>query len=277
MLLSGNGIATAERAPTKRSGPTRLVPGGDSASHAGEEDTGTPKQRSVPISLLDIGLALVLLVVCAPVIGVLILLVRCTSRGPVIYAQTRVGLRGRSFRIYKIRSMPHNVEATSGPVWATLNDRRSTWIGTWLRRYHLDELPQLINVLRGDMSLVGPRPERPEFTQRLAVQIPGFLERLDVRPGVTGLAQINVPADGSLECIHCKTVIDRKYIACRSPWLDMRIIVATAFLPFGKWSAAPRRWLGVYEREESPPLEPTREPAFETPVVTPLPQARLSK
>src|SRR5205814_291249 len=115
-------------------------------------------------------------------------LVRITSRGPAFYTQTRLGLRGRTFTIYKLRSMYEYCENHSGPLWSSKDDPRVTPLGRFIRRTHIDELPQLWNILRGDMSLIGPRPERPEFLPKLETIVPRYRERLRVRPGVTGLA-----------------------------------------------------------------------------------------
>ena len=134
--------------------------------------------------------AAVFLVPALPVIGALFLLVRLTSAGPGIYRQRRVGQHGRTFVMYKLRTMRCNAEAGTGAVWSSAGDPRATRLGRALRYLHLDELPQLVNVLRGEMSLVGPRPERPEFVHHLADRIPGYLDRLAVPPGLTGLAQL---------------------------------------------------------------------------------------
>jgi lipopolysaccharide/colanic/teichoic acid biosynthesis glycosyltransferase len=154
----------------------------------------------------------VLLFFSAPLIGILILLVRCTSRGPGIYSQVRVGKDGLIFTMYKLRSMRCDAEAQTGAVWAGVkHDPRMTYVGYWLRRLHLDELPQLVNVVYGHMSLVGPRPERPEFVELLAEEVPGYLDRLMVKPGITGLAQINLPPDTDLDSVRRKLVLDREY------------------------------------------------------------------
>jgi lipopolysaccharide/colanic/teichoic acid biosynthesis glycosyltransferase len=176
----------------------------------------------------DVALAGVMLVLALPILVVVGLLVKLTSRGPVIYSQTRLGLGGKPFRIYKIRTMAHNCEKHSGPRWATSNDPRITRVGGFLRKTHLDELPQLINVLRGDMSLVGPRPERPEFVPLLEQSIPRYRERLSVRPGVTGLAQVQLAADTDLDSVRRKLVYDLYYIRHMSPWLDLQLILSTA-------------------------------------------------
>ncbi|HEX4611600.1 MAG TPA: sugar transferase [Urbifossiella sp.] len=186
---------------------------------------------------VDFVLALVLVVAAAPFILAAAALTRLTSRGPAFYSQTRVGLNGRVFRIYKIRTMRHNCEAASGAKWATARDPRVTAVGRVLRKTHLDELPQLWNVLKGDMSLVGPRPERPEFVARLARDVDGYLDRLTVRPGVTGLAQVQLAADTDLESVRRKLRYDLHYIGTAGPWLDLRLMLSTAFkmlhLPFG--------------------------------------------
>ena len=186
---------------------------------------------------LDFVAALTLAVLAAPIVAATALLVKLTSRGPALYSQTRVGLNGRIFRIYKLRTMRHNCEAVSGVRWATAGDPRVTAVGRILRRTHLDELPQLWNVLRGDMSLVGPRPERPEFVARLGRDVDRYIERLTVRPGVTGLAQVQLPADTDLESVRLKLCYDLHYIDNAGLWLDLRLIVSTALkmlhIPFG--------------------------------------------
>src|ERR1700687_1886239 len=133
--------------------------------------------------------ALVLFVAAAPVISVSALLVKLTSRGPAFYSQTRLGLGGRLFTIYKIRTMIHNCESLTGPRWSIPGDPRVTRLGRFLRGSHLDELRQLVNVVRADMNLIGPRPERPECLADLQRELPHYTNRLAIRPGVTGLAQ----------------------------------------------------------------------------------------
>lgn len=190
--------------------------------------------------------ALAMLVVAMPVLLVLLILVRLTSRGPGIYRQTRVGLDGRPFQLYKLRSMRVDAEARSGAVWAQLRgDPRVTPFGRFLRTSHLDELPQLLNVVKGEMALVGPRPERPEFTHKLALEIPGYMERHSVRPGITGLAQINLPPDTDLDGVRRKLVYDLNYIRTATFGYDLRICLVTALRVVGIRGKQVRRLLRV--------------------------------
>lgn len=178
--------------------------------------------------LCDRALAFLLLIPAMPLIAIMILLVRATSSGPGIFSQVRVGLNGELFRIYKIRTMRSDAESRCGAVWATNNDSRVTPLGRILRKSHLDELPQLINVVRGEMSLVGPRPERPEFVDVLARRIPRYCDRLLVRPGITGLAQVILPPDCDLNSVRRKLEYDREYIRAATLWTDVRLMVYTA-------------------------------------------------
>ena len=177
--------------------------------------------------IADPFIAALLFVALAPVILLLIVLVRATSRGPAIYKQIRLGRDGRPYLIYKIRTMTHDCERLTGPQWSTARDPRVTAVGRFLRRTHLDELPQIWNVMRGEMGLVGPRPERPEFVAKLEREIPGYRERLRVRPGITGLAQVQLPPDEEIEDVRRKVTCDLCYIQRKSPWLDLRILMAT--------------------------------------------------
>jgi len=177
--------------------------------------------------------ALLLLVVSAPIIFVAGLLVKLTSRGPVFYAQIRLGRRGQPYRMYKIRSMTHDCERLSGARWATQGDPRVTTVGRFLRRSKIDELPQLWNVVRGEMSLVGPRPERPEFVPQLERAIPHYRDRLLVCPGLTGLAQIQLPADTDLASVRRKLAYDLYYVRHKSLLLDVQILLATALYVLG--------------------------------------------
>jgi lipopolysaccharide/colanic/teichoic acid biosynthesis glycosyltransferase len=176
---------------------------------------------------LDRLAAAILLIPGIPLIGLLILLVRLTSRGPGIYRQARLGKDAKVFHILKIRTMHLDAEKKTGPVWATANDPRITRLGRFFRKLHLDELPQLINVMKNEMSLIGPRPERPEIVAALLVDIPDFTDRLAVLPGVTGLAQINLPPDATTDDARRKMVLDMRYIRNAGPWLDARILMST--------------------------------------------------
>jgi len=220
--------------------------------------------------LLDRGLALCLLIPGLPLIAVLVAIVRLTSRGPGIYSQLRVGRNGQVFTMYKLRSMRSDAEAATGPVWSnTCRDPRVTLVGYWLRRLHLDELPQLWNVLRGEMSLVGPRPERPEFVQVLADQIPGYRDRLSVLPGVTGLAQVNLPPDSDLDSVRRKLVLDREYISQRTLFLDLRIIACTALRAVGLRGGRGVQVLGLQRVVHLPPGTISIGGEFQDAAVTP--------
>jgi lipopolysaccharide/colanic/teichoic acid biosynthesis glycosyltransferase len=175
----------------------------------------------------DVFFAAVLLTVAMPIVAVLALLVKLTSRGPSFYTQKRVGKNGRPFTIYKLRTMVNNCESLTGPRWSIPGDPRVTGLGQFLRVTHLDELPQLLNVLGGHMSLIGPRPERPEFLPELIQQYPTYPERLRVRPGVTGLAQVQLPADTDIEGVSHKLAYDLYYVEHASLGLDLRILLGT--------------------------------------------------
>jgi lipopolysaccharide/colanic/teichoic acid biosynthesis glycosyltransferase len=177
----------------------------------------------------DFFAACIFMLVAAPIIAVLAIVIKIASPGPAFYSQTRLGLRGRPFQIWKLRTMFHNCEAVTGPVWSGKNDRRVTPIGRILRDTHLDELPQLWNVLRGEMSLVGPRPERPEIARRIETEVPGFGLRLRVKPGLTGLAQLWLPPDEEIADVSHKLAQDLFYLRYQGPLLDLRILMSTAF------------------------------------------------
>lgn len=175
----------------------------------------------------EFAFAVTLLVIALPVIGALALLVKLTSRGPAFYRQTRVGQYGQHFNIVKLRTMVDKCESLTGPRWCIPGDPRVTRLGQILRATHLDELPQLFNVLRGDMSIIGPRPERPEFLPKLERALPGYRNRLLVRPGVTGLAQVQLPPDTDLESVRRKLRFDLYYVEHMSFALDVRILLCT--------------------------------------------------
>lgn len=170
--------------------------------------------------------ALVLGIILLPFEAIIALLVAVTSSGPVIYKQVRVGEKGKEFMLYKFRTMRVDAEK-DGAQWAVKNDQRTTPIGGILRRSHLDELPQFWNLIRGDISFVGPRPERPEFVKKLAERIPYYEARLFIKPGVTGWAQINHRADLTDEDVAQKLQYDIYYLKNRSPILDSTIILKT--------------------------------------------------
>jgi exopolysaccharide biosynthesis polyprenyl glycosylphosphotransferase len=178
--------------------------------------------RTVDLAFSLVGLAILalLLLPVAP-------LIKLGSAGPVFYRQTRVGRGGRPFRLLKLRTMVADSEP-EGPVWAEPGDPRITPVGRWLRRARIDELPQLVNVVRGEMSIVGPRPERPEFVARLADQIPFYRARHAVRPGLTGWATINQGYAGSTEQALVKLQYDLYYIKHQSVYLDAYIMIRTA-------------------------------------------------
>ena len=167
------------------------------------------------------------LIVTLPLMLIAALAVRLSSKGPILYRQRRVGLDGRLFTLYKFRSMYVDAEARTGAVWAKKDDPRITPFGKWLRKLRLDELPQFWNVVRGDMTIVGPRPERPEFVELLAHQIPYYRQRLAVKPGITGWAQINHKyGDTQLDAM-IKLEYDLYYIKHIAPALDFYIIFHT--------------------------------------------------
>jgi lipopolysaccharide/colanic/teichoic acid biosynthesis glycosyltransferase len=178
--------------------------------------------------VVDIVLGTVLLLLLLPVIGLCVLVIRLSSSGPVFYTQVRVGKDGKLFTMYKLRTMFTDSEHASGAVWASKGDPRVVPACRWMRRSHADELPQLINVIRGDMSLVGPRPERPEIMAELEKVYPEIRRRLAVRPGITGLAQVEHGYDTSIEAFRRKLESDLKYIETRRWSHELRILAATA-------------------------------------------------
>jgi lipopolysaccharide/colanic/teichoic acid biosynthesis glycosyltransferase len=179
--------------------------------------------------VVEWALTAMLLVPVGMLICMLALAVRLTSRGKAFYRQVRVGLDGNDFTMIKLRSMVENSEAGTGAVWSQPGDKRVTKIGRMLRDTHMDELPQLWNVLRGEMSLIGPRPERPQIVSRLEQTIPNYRDRVVVRPGLTGLAQVQLPPDSDDLSVKRKLAYDRYYVEWMSPWLDVRIAISTVF------------------------------------------------
>ena len=149
------------------------------------------------------------------------------DRGPVLYLQERVGRSGRRFDVIKFRTMILDAESQTGPIWAAEHDSRTTRVGGVLRILHLDELPQVINILKGEMSLVGPRPERPELAERISRDVPGFSERVRVRPGVAGLAQVRGTAQTRPRD---KLRYDNLYIETLSPWMDIKLLFLSVWV-----------------------------------------------
>jgi sugar transferase (PEP-CTERM system associated) len=211
--------ATFKRVYTREIRPSHLV----FSSDLGPSKHSIRRQTLYSFPIAAIGLVLTL-----PVMAIVALLIKLTSPGPILHRQVRVGLGNRTFTIMKFRSMYQDAEARTGAVWASLNDPRITPLGRWLRKLRLDELPQLFNVVRGDMSIVGPRPERPEFTKILSDQIPYYQQRHCVKPGITGWAQINYKYGDSIEDTIMKLEYDLYYIKHISLSLDLYIIFNTA-------------------------------------------------
>ena len=196
---------------------------------------------------LDVTLSLAALIATFPINLLIALAIRLDSRGPIYYAQERVGLNrrrreqdydgverrkvvgyGRPIKVFKFRSMVVNAESGTGPVWALRQDPRATRVGRVLRQFHLDELPQFYNVLRGEMTIVGPRPERPQLVSRLVAELPEYALRTRVIPGITGLAQIRNGYDDSMESVVRKVQYDLYYMRNSSLLLDIEIMASTA-------------------------------------------------
>ena len=187
----------------------------------------SPKTEGIHTAL-STTIALIGTILTLPLIAFVGVLVKITSPGPVLHRQIRSGLNGEPFTVYKFRSMRADAEAVTGAVWASKNDPRITPIGKYLRLFRIDELPQFFNVLRGDMSMVGPRPERPEFVRSLSEQIPFYRLRLSVKPGLTGWAQINHKYGDTVEDTIAKLEYDLYYIKHMSFSLDLYILLNTA-------------------------------------------------
>ncbi|OQX87587.1 MAG: hypothetical protein B6D55_02885 [Candidatus Omnitrophica bacterium 4484_70.2] len=177
--------------------------------------------------IFDLVISGIGLLLLSPLFLIIAFLIKVDSSGPVFFRQERVGENGRIFKIWKFRTMRENAEAQTGPVWAQEDDPRITRIGRFLRKSHLDELPQLINVFKGEMSLIGPRPERPELYKKIIQVIPHFSERLKVKPGITGLAQVRYQYGASLKDAARKLRYDLLYIKRRCWLLDFQIILWT--------------------------------------------------
>lgn len=179
---------------------------------------------------LDVFVSVCVILFSLPLWIVIALAIKLTSKGPVLYKQVRVGKDGVHFKMLKFRSMRSDAEKNTGPVWAGKNDPRVTRVGRFLRKTHLDELPQFINVLKGEMSLVGPRPERPFFVEKLSKEIPLYSRRHRVRPGITGWAQVKHKYDESIEDVRTKLRYDLYYIENISWRLDLKILFNTLYV-----------------------------------------------
>ena len=177
--------------------------------------------------LIDVVVSLVALVLCLPLFGIVALAIFLESGAPILYRQERSGLHGRTFEMLKFRSMFQNAES-GGPQWAATADNRITRVGKWIRKFRIDELPQVVNVLRGEMSIVGPRPERPEFVSMLEAEIPFYGLRHFVRPGITGWAQVKYQYGASVEETKTKLEHDLFYIKHLSVLLDLAVLFETA-------------------------------------------------
>ncbi len=210
--------ATFGRISTRELRPSQLV---------FSTELGPNQARVMLQSIYSLGIAIVGTVILSPLMLLVFLLVRLSSKGPAIYRQRRVGKNDVPFTLFKFRSMFADAEAESGAVWAQKDDPRVTLVGKWLRRLRLDELPQLFNVLRGEMSIVGPRPERPEFVTELEKKIPYYRQRHCIKPGITGWAQVNHKYSDTLEDTIIKLEYDLYYIKNLAPALDAFIIFHT--------------------------------------------------
>jgi len=176
---------------------------------------------------IDIAAVILGAILLSPLLILIALLVRLTSKGPIFYEQTRVGKDGQLFDMYKFRTMKSDAEKDTGPVWAAQNDSRLTPIGGFLRKTHIDEIPQLINIFKGEMSLIGPRPERPLFVEKFKCEILDYEKRLAVKPGITGLAQVWHRYDETIEDVRKKIKYDLLYIKKYCLWTDIRILLRT--------------------------------------------------
>ena len=199
---------------------------------------------------VDFAVSILTLPVIGPIILVFLFLTWLTSKGPVIYTQVRCSKDGKPFKMYKIRSMVANAEARGVAVWADKRDPRVTALGRIMRKLHIDEMPQIVNVWRGEMTIIGPRPERPELVVQLKKEIAGYERRMVVLPGLTGYAQLNQPSDTALKDVRKKLILDLEYIERASFWFDMRILLGTALkfirVKNKRFDTLPLQMLGIY-------------------------------
>ena len=189
--------------------------------------SSTQLASSISKRVFDVAVSLLLLALSFPVLVLFSILIKLESPGPIFYRQTRVGLYGQTFEVVKLRSMRQDAEK-DGPKWAAENDPRVTRIGRIIRTVRIDEIPQAWSVLKGEMSFVGPRPERPQFVAQLEEMLPYYAERHMVKPGITGWAQINYPYGASTEDARQKLEYDLYYAKNYSPFLDLLILLQTA-------------------------------------------------
>jgi len=206
---------------------------------------------------VDVVISIMTLPVTGSLILLFMLLTKLTSKGPVFYTQVRCSKNGKPFTMYKIRSMAVEAESKDGAVWAKKRDPRVTAIGRFMRRLHLDELPQIWNVWRGEMTVIGPRPERPEIIAQLRKEVPCYEHRMLVTPGMTGYAQLNRPPDTDVKDVRKKLILDLEYIEKASFWFDIRILLGTAFkfirIKHPRLDNIPLRMCGIYrDPQESP-------------------------
>jgi exopolysaccharide biosynthesis polyprenyl glycosylphosphotransferase len=180
--------------------------------------------------LLDIIVSLIILIVTLPVTLITAIAIKLDSEGGVFFKQERCGINSRIFKIYKFRSMKKDAEKTTGPVWSQKDDPRITRVGKFIRKVRIDEIPQMMNVLNGEMSIIGPRPERPFFVEKLSQQIPYYKRRLKVRPGITGWAQVKHKYDETIEDVKIKLRYDLFYIENMSLRMDFKILFRTIFV-----------------------------------------------
>lgn len=185
--------------------------------------------------LIDLITAATLLVAGTPLCLLVAVVIKLEDGGSILFRQTRVGRRQGLFTLYKLRSMRPDAEDANGPQWAAIDDDRVTRVGWWIRALRIDEIPQAWNVLRGQMSFIGPRPERPEFVSLLCREIPGYDRRHLVRPGITGWAQVNQPYAGTVDDARVKLGYDLEYLERYSVWLDIRIMARTARIILFGW------------------------------------------
>lgn len=250
------GTAAAKRAPAPQTArrswasdpPEPPVGDGQLPHDIVWEVAARPPAEGLSIRLVNLAVAAASLAVLSPLMLLIAIAIKLDSRGPVLYRQLRIGLDrrslfgengdgwsgrrtgdlgGRPFMMYKFRTMRLHAEEETGPVWASPEDDRSTRVGRFLRRYRLDEIPQFLNVLRGEMCVVGPRPERPSFVRFLREQFEEYPLRQRVPPGITGWAQVHQEADRCLDDVRMKLRYDLEYLRCRSTAFDLRIMMRT--------------------------------------------------